>query len=62
MKIKFTSMKLFRLKDYFNVGWRKDDEADFAFNIALFGREYSFDFYKKDSGWMDYYEEDLDQA
>ena len=55
-------MKLFRLKDYFNVGWRKDDEADFAFNIALFGREYSFDFYKKDSGWMDYYDEDLDQA
>ena len=62
MKIKFDSNKLVSLKDFFNVGWYKDNEADFALHITLFGREYSFDFYKKDSGWMDYYEEDLDQA
>ena len=62
MKIKFNTMKFIRLRDYFNVDWYADEEADFTLNIILFGREYSWDFYKKDSEWMDYYNEDLDQA
>ena len=55
-------MKFVRLRDYFNVGWYADEEADFTLNITLFGREYSWSFYKKDSQWIDYYNEDLDQA
>ena len=62
MKIKFNTMKFIRLRDYFNVDWYADEEADFTLNIILFGREYSWDFYKKDSEWIDYYNEDLDQA
>ena len=62
MKIKFNTMKFIRLRDYFNVDWYADEEADFTLNIILFGREYSWDFFKKDSEWMDYYNEDLDQA
>ena len=62
MKIKFNTMKFIRLRDYFNVGWYADEESDFTLNIIIFGREYSWDFYKKDSEWMDYYNEDLDQA
>ena len=61
MKIKFHSNKLVSLKDCFNIGWYKDDQADFAFNITLFGREYSWDFYKKDSGWIGYYDGTYDE-
>ena len=61
MKIKFDSNKLVSLKDFFNIGWYKDNEADFALHITLFGREYSWDFYKKDSGWIGYYDGTYDE-
>ena len=60
MKIKYRTSKFLRLRDCFNVGWLIDNEADFSFNLTLFGREYSWDFYKKDSGWINYYYEDDD--
>jgi hypothetical protein len=61
MKIKLHSNKLVSLKDYFNIGWYKDCEADFSLNITLFGCEYSWDFYKKDSEWIGYYDGTYDE-
>jgi hypothetical protein len=52
-------MKISRIRDYFNIGWLKDNEADFSLYILLFGREFSWLFYKEGSVWMDYYYEDL---
>jgi uncharacterized protein YozE (UPF0346 family) len=61
MKIKFQSNKFLRLKDYFNIGWYKNCQADFSFNITLFGRENCWDFYKKDSEWIGYYDGTYDE-
>ena len=62
MKIKFHTQKVTSLSDYFNVGFHKGIEEDYAFCIMLFGRDYSWSFYKKDSeysfdGWDE--EDDL---
>ena len=59
MKVKFRSMKLFKLRDYFDIGWRIDDEADFSLSIVLFGRQYSWDFYTKDTAWSLYRDEEI---
>jgi hypothetical protein len=63
MKIKFHTQKVTSLSDYFNVGFHKDIEEDYSFCIMLFGRDYSWSFFKKDSeysfdGW-DEEEDDL---
>jgi hypothetical protein len=63
MKIKFNTQKVTSLSDYFNVGFHKDIEEDYSFCIMLFGRDYSWSFFKKDSeysfdGW-DEEEDDL---
>ena len=55
MKIRFRTMKFANLRELFNVGWSVDDEADFSFCICFSGRDFSLDFYKKDSTWIDYY-------
>jgi hypothetical protein len=60
MKIRFYTIKFLRFRDLFNIGWLVDNEADFNLYITLFGREYSWSFYKKDSGWMSYYYEELE--
>ena len=59
MKIRFQSLKINGIRDYFNIGWLKDNEADFNLYILLFGREFSWAFYKEDSVWMGYYEEEV---
>ena len=56
MKIKFHTQKVTSLSDYFNIGFHKDIEEDYSFCIMLFGRDYSWSFFKKDSeyafdGW-----------
>jgi hypothetical protein len=63
MKIKFNTQKVTSLSDYFNVGFHKDIEEDYSFCIMLFGRDYSWSFFRKDSeysfdGW-DEEEDDL---
>lgn len=60
MRIKFRTIKLANIRDYFDIGWRVDDEADFALCIVFFGREYCWDFYKKDSAWSLYMDEEYD--
>jgi hypothetical protein len=52
-------MKIATIRDYFNIGWLKDNEADFALHIVLFGREFSWCFYKENSEWMGYYEDEV---
>ncbi len=59
MKTKFQTLKITTIRDYFNIGFLKDNEADYSLYILLFGREYSWNFYKKDSKWMDYYEDEV---
>ncbi len=59
MKTKFQTLKVTTIRDYFNIGWIKDNEADFSLHIVLFGREFSWYFYKKDSLWMGYYEDEV---
>ncbi len=59
MKTRFQTMKIATIRDYFNIGWLKDNEADFALHIVLFGREFSWCFYKEDSEWMGYYEDEV---
>ena len=58
MKIKVTTRKFLKLRDYFNIFWYLDNEADLSFNLTLFGREFSWDFYKKDSNWIGHYYDD----
>jgi len=58
MKTRFQTLKITSIKDYFNIGWLKGNEADYALYILLFGREFSWSFYKKDSEWIDYYKEE----
>ena len=58
MKTRFQTLKITRFNDLFNVGLLKDAEADYSLPILLFGREFSWLFYKKDSEWMDYYEDE----
>ena len=57
MKTRFYTIKINRIRDYFNIGWLKDNEADFSLYIVLFGREFAWSFYKEDSVWMDYYDD-----
>jgi len=59
MKTRFQTLKIATIKDYFNIGWIKDIEADYSLHILLFGREFSWLFYKKDSEWIDYYEDEV---
>jgi hypothetical protein len=49
VKVKFHTQKISRLSDYFNVGFHKDIEEDYSFSIMLFGRDYIWSFFKKDS-------------
>ena len=65
MKLKFYTMKLSRLSDYFNFGFHKDVEEDYSLSIMLFGRDFVWRFFKKNTEWAteDYdYEELDDQA
>jgi hypothetical protein len=57
-------MKLNRLGDYFNFGFHKDVEEDYSLCIMLFGRDFVWRFFKKDTEWAteDYDYEELDQA
>ena len=59
MKTRFQTLKITTVRDYFNIGWLKGNEADYALYILLFGREFSWLFYKKDSEWIDYYEDEV---
>jgi hypothetical protein len=59
MKSKFQTLKIATIRDYFNIGLIKDNEADYSLHIILFGREFSWYFYKKDSVWIDYYEDEV---
>ena len=60
MKIKFDTTKVTSLGDYFNFGFQKDEEEDYCLCIMLFGRDFVWRFFKKDSQWS--IEEDWDQA
>ncbi len=51
MKIRFHTQKVTSLSDYFSIGFHKDIEEDYSFCIMLFGRDYSWSFYKKNSNW-----------
>jgi hypothetical protein len=51
MKIKFETMKVTNLSDFFNIGFHKDIEEDYMFNVMLFGRDYTLRFFKKNSDW-----------
>ena len=63
MKIVFYTMKLNRLSDYFNIGFHKDVEEDYCFCIMLFGRDFVWRFFKKDTEWStEDMVEELDQA
>ena len=55
IKTRFQTMKITTFRDCFDIGWLKDNEADYALHIMLFGREFSWRFYKEDSGWLEYY-------
>jgi len=59
MKTRFQTLKITRFNDLFNIGLLKDAEADYSLHILLFGREFSWLFYKKDSEWIDYYEDEV---
>jgi hypothetical protein len=51
MKMKFETMKISSFSDFFSVGFFKDVEEDYMFNITLFGRDFTIRFFKKDSEW-----------
>jgi hypothetical protein len=59
MKVSFQTLKITTIKDYFNLGFVKDDEADYALHILLFGREFSWRFYKENSAWIEIYEDQI---
>jgi hypothetical protein len=60
MKTRFYTLKFTRVRDLFNFGFLRDNEADLNVYVSLFGREYSWSFFKKDSKWMSYYYEDFE--
>jgi hypothetical protein len=60
MKTRFYTVKYTRFRDLFSLGFLRDNEADLNVYISLFGREYSWSFFKKDSEWMSYYYEDFE--
>jgi hypothetical protein len=59
MKTRFQTLKIASIRDYFNIGLIKDNEADYSLHIILFGRELSWYFYKENSVWIDYYEDEV---
>ncbi len=59
MKTRFQTLKIASIRDYFNIGLIKDNEADYSLHIILFGREFSWYFYKENSVWIDYYEDEV---
>lgn len=59
MRIKTYRNKIARLSDYFAFHFYTNDESDLCINITLFGTEYAFAFYKKDSEWSSYIDDDF---
>ena len=64
MKVNFSTAKISSLSDYFNIGFHRDVEEDYLFCIMLFGRDFSWRFFKKDTEWAteDLSYEEWDQA
>ena len=54
MKIKFHTAKIARFSEYFSIFITNNDESDLTIAIVLFGRDFSWSFYKKDSSWINY--------
>jgi hypothetical protein len=59
MRIKTGRNKIARLSDYFSFYFDKDNESDVSISILLFGTEYSIAFYRKESEWSSYIDDDF---
>jgi len=61
MRIRFYTQKINSISDYFNIGFHKDSEEDYCIAIMLFGRDFVWRFFKKDSEWAieSYTDEDV---